>query len=209
MVKLDSTRLDDDVMRDVESAFYVWEFGELDIDEAQPPKQKDSSELLELEITFRDGEPILEDLSPVDFIVSPNRKLVDYQFNIGGIPLFSEKLRTLLKNEGVELIQYFDARIFSSRGRLHSNDYKVANITKSLECLDWERSVYDDSYREYGVAGDIEKLRLRRDFETDIPVFRMAEAPRIILAATRVKNALEHDGITGVVMVPISEYATP
>ena len=184
--------------------YYVWEFSDLDLDNQAPPKIE-NSKLIE-EIGFKFGESIQVNIPTINFVVSPKKILEDYQFNITGIPLFSSKLRQALLEIGIDYIEYFKANLITKKGRIISDDYKIANIVCNVECFDWNNSKYDDSYQEYGLVSHVDYLVIDKSKIQGELLFRMEEAPRILLVGEELKKHLESKKITGIRFTPLNEY---
>lgn len=189
------------------SNLFVWDFGDLDRNDVEPMRQTKPSILLDRELTFRDGEPVSEDIPMIEFLASPKTDFLDYQFNLDGLPLLSKRLRDLLDILGVDSIEYFPALVKTKRGKKITEDYMIGNVTKKIACFDWDNSVYDNSLREYGAAQDIAKLELTSLAYSGPALFRLSEAPRILLASGDIKNAIERNGISGVRLTPASTYS--
>jgi hypothetical protein len=187
-----------------ENKYYVWEFGDLDLDDRPPPKLASLRGLEE--VSFTSGNLISDRLPEVVFVVDPKRKLTDYQFNIPGFPLFSAALRKGLEEIGIDNIQYFEARLVAKRGKLIRDDYKIGNVIGRVACFDWERSSYDETYKAQGVVGRLERIVLDLSRIKGEQLFRLKEAPRVLLVAESTRLHLESRGITGVKFTEIADY---
>ena len=186
-----------------QSEYFVWEFGDLDRGDAPPPKLLDPSAVDELDL--KRGKKVKAKVPPVAFVVRRNRELVDYQFNMAGLPLFSERLRDAV-SKGKSEIQFFDVRLTNEAGKDIPARYYLANVVGLVQAFDWDRSEFDETYRPQGVASHIEKLVLRKDLNTDLDLFRLAEAPRVLIVSGRLRNDLETAGITGIEFLEPKDY---
>jgi len=191
-------------MRDDQEKYYVWEFIPLDSERHPPPMLARVGDLKGQD--FEAGRSITADLPRVDFIVHPQRTLLDYQLNVPGLPLVSGALLEALAGEGVDNIEYFAAGLVTKAGKVLRDDYRLANVVGTVACFDWDKSKYDERYRARGVAGRIEELVLDTRKIDGQRLFRMAEAPRILLGADGVRRALESRGIRGIAFTEPADY---
>jgi hypothetical protein len=184
--------------------YYIWQFGDLDLDNHQPPKLISSDDIKGL--SFNIGDYISRQLPVINFVVNRKRILTDYQFNIPGFPLFSQKLQQALEGIGINNIEYFPACLLTKTGKLISDDYQVGNVVGRVACFDWENSEYDDIYRDEGIVIHIDKLVIDMSRIQGQLLFRMDESPSILLVADSVKQHLELKGITGIEFAKIDDY---
>jgi hypothetical protein len=183
-------------MKSEGSQYYVWEFGDLDLDKQPPPKVASLKGIED--VNFKSGEPISTNQPTVNFIVNRRRKLTDYLFNIPGIPLFSTALQQAIAEIGIDNIQYFTALLVTKKGELVEKGYKIGNVVGKVACFDWEKSEYDETYKARGVPGYIDKLVLDMNRIHGERLFRLAEAPRVLLVSQSVKQHLESKGMRGI-----------
>lgn len=78
-----------------------------------------------------------------EYNVEDGKILSDYLASDNGWVIVSKKFRDVVKEIVGENIQYLDINIINSKTKEEDNTYKVANVTKHLEALDLENSVYD------------------------------------------------------------------
>lgn len=119
--------------------------------------------------------------------------------------LVSSRLRSVFDENGVDNIQYFPVNLTLSDGTVSSVRYFVANIVGRVACIDFERS-------DIVVSGDpmvvdaINSLVLHEDLIQDLDIFRLGELPVTIVVSSRLKNAIERSGVTGVAFYAVDEY---
>ena len=78
-----------------------------------------------------------------EYNVEDGKIISDYLASDNGWVIVSKKFRDVVKEIVGENIQYLDINIINSKTKEEDNTYKVANVTKHLEALDLENSVYD------------------------------------------------------------------
>lgn len=178
--------------------YFVWEFEPLAVYRQPPPKLANPKDFFRDEIEFKRGEPIDVPVPTARFVADPKQKLMDYLFNLPGWPLCSRKLRDALARAEVTNVQYFPVEIVTKTGKRVSPDYSVANFLGRVKCLDWDKSVYDDTDRADGLATHIDKLVLKPAKLKRRNLVRMEENASVLLVSHRVRVQLEADGITGV-----------
>ena len=163
---------------------------------------------------LRTGEPlsappplvtlIAEDEEPTavsDMVLAPSDMLI-----------FSPKLIACLDAEGVENIEYFPIRLVDKKTGNTFDDYRLANIIGSIDCLDVDSS--DVTPFEDGGYMSVEQFSLLDDSIKPLPgtktnplIFRLGEFKFHLLAHESIKAACEKNNITGVEFVPTEEYA--
>jgi hypothetical protein len=174
--------------------FYTVRFGNLYEDKYEPPKINAKHDLIKklYEYTERIDLPILE------FIANKKTLFHDLLFNLPGIFLVSPKLRTLIEKLEIPNIDFHPVRFITKQGDLVRDDYFYAHIRNIIEALDWDNSICDTTYKEYGVAGNIELLRLNlNDLVLNSNFFRLKELVSEIIASEEFSLAIKNENITG------------
>lgn len=125
-----------------------------------------------------------------------------------GVPglLISSRLRGVLEQCGVDNIQYFPVNMRLSDGTILFNEYSIANIIGRVSCIDFTQSdiVADDGPPL--VIDSIDHLVLKQDNTHELDVFRLGEFFVAIIVSSRVKDAIQRSGVSGVEFYAIDEY---
>ena len=160
-------------------------------------------------INFNSGQSQKEKEMPLIKLFYNEKFFFDFFYN-QRIIAFSDRLIALLKDLGVDYIEYFETQIINKMGII-KNNYKVANVCKSLDCIDRQAST-DLRYREdlkkimgfapieYGEKLVIDKNKVG---EKDL-IFTMKEFyPMFRAVHDKLKVAIEENKITGLAFIPI------
>ena len=111
--------------------------------------------------------------------------------------VFNKKIRNILKKLNVNNIDYYKAVLDDEITGESTRDYQIANIIGVVKCIDMEKSEFrlDVNNR----IESIKKLVLDQDelWNTDLPIFRIAEYFPIVLVHNILKEAFEKEGVTG------------
>jgi len=85
-------------------------------------------------------------------------------------------------------------------------DFTALQVNESLDCFDWDNSVYmpDEDYP--GQVFAIEELVLKIPINGFPPLFHVSVIPLTIFAPEQTKLAYETSGLQGLVFIPIDEY---
>lgn len=193
-------------MNSADDRYFVWEFEPLAVYHRPPPKLANPKDFDRDEIEFLRGESIAVPVPTARFLVDPKQELRDYLFNSPGWPLCSAKLREALARADVTNVQYFPAEIVGKTGKIVSSDYSLANFLGRVKGLDWDKSVYDDTYRADGLAIHIDKLVLDPAHLRGRKLVRMEENSSVLLVAQSVRAQIESSGITGVRFTDIDKF---
>jgi hypothetical protein len=157
------------------------------------------------------GKTIPYKFPPMMFDVDAFDNLKGNDILWGGRPymMFSKRLITLLKRNGVNNIQYFPVKIQSAATRELDVTYSIANIVGRFNCLDWKKSKVVNSPVAPTHILSIEKLKVDISKIPDSKeIFRMGEAPAVILCSKNIKKSVEENKIMGVSFVDVDEYST-
>ena len=131
-------------------------------------------------------EPVLVRLSawgevPTDFMERP-------------LVVVSGRMRAALERAGVDNVQYFAARAQNELSYEVHGDYWLANILGRVACLDPAGNDLDDEM----TITDVQRLVIDPVRTYDLGLFRLAEDPRMIVAAPRVQRVLTQAALSGV-----------
>lgn len=143
---------------------------------------------------------------PEDLILNLAKASGDYRGDIidGLITLYSDELKDALIAYGVDNIEYYPVRLRDQTDDSLENGYWLTNIIGLLECVDRSKSKivpYPSGVGEelFSFEVDIEKTR-------GAPIFRLAEAPTLVLVTEKLVDHLIESGVVGVNFTETSEY---
>lgn len=139
-----------------------------------------------------------------------NIEYSDYPFATGLLPVYSERLKSLMENLVIYGIQYLPIRILKRDGAKEVGGYHIANYLNVIDCLDRERSVYQIWTKEnllfwekrphvLGTFRDVTKAVIDSKKTGDIPIFRLWGWEMMVVVRENVMEAIEEAGITGCV----------
>jgi len=187
--------------------YFIWESRRRDLDEALiadfPPIQKKYGvsfvigrrfliDLPELEVHIEsEGQGVLTD----DLVVFKHRCVAH-----------SQKLRKVLRDVGVDNIDYYPLRIINVMTGEVSQSYKAANILDIIHCIDPEGSDLDIDDEDPQNIWYINRLALIQERLGDSLLFRLGERLSTVIVHRDVKEAVEGAAITGALFLPAEGY---
>ena len=140
------------------------------------------------------AQPIQTMLSPMIFAVDKKAPLLDNYQTDRDLDLYSEKLISIFNAAGVRFETFPTTLVDYRSNDVLSVKYEVFHLLERYRCADIQRS--QDG-----------PLALTEDcLHQDRPLFRLAEAPQIVLIRQDLQSALEAAQVTGCWYVPLSEY---
>ena len=151
-------------------------------------------------------DPDEYDLSRLVFISETEHMhpFPDFSRDGHGCLVFSERLKQVLANGGIDNIDYYPASIVEYGETRPQPGYYAANIIGLIQCVD--RNAADFELDEDGDIESIEELVIDELIADDRLIFRLEEAPRIVLIHERIKKTIEDAGITGLQMIRPDEW---
>lgn len=157
-----------------------------------------------------EGERMGDDYgSPVDFRMSARSAgiaLSDFISNTLGYYIVSARLRELLEEAAGVEIEFLPVRIINHKGRVASEEYSVANVIGTLDCVDMSRSEGQLDPDDETIFARLEKLYLDRErIPPDRALFRIASMPPLIVIREDLRRKLMDAEITGAVYLPLGE----
>lgn len=125
----------------------------------------------------------------------------------------SPRLRDCLASAGVDTLEYFPVTLVDAKSGFTTHDYRLANVTASVACLDASRSdveTFPDS-QDYS---SVMEFHLDESRICPLPgkkraplLFRLDEFKFHLLADESVKAACEAAGITGIRFTATPDFA--
>lgn len=132
-----------------------------------------------------------------EYNVEDGKILSDYLASDNGWVIVSKKFRDVMKEIGGEDIQYLDINIMNSKTKEEDNTYKVVNVTKHLEALDLENSVYDFFELDDEKILSVEKYALKQDVIKNYNIFKLNDETIPVFVSEKVKDIVEENSLIG------------
>jgi hypothetical protein len=118
----------------------------------------------------------------------------------------SHRLAEVLRKAGVDGIDYYPCRLVNDSDGAVYRTHQAANILDVIYCMDREQSELDIDDEEPNEIWTIERLKLLEDRLGDSLMFRMGERRNTVIVHQIVKDAIEREGLTGPVFLPVDGY---
>jgi len=138
-------------------------------------------------------EPIICELNPKRGDKLRDVYLVD-------LPVFSNRLISVLHECGVDNIQLYKAELHNEKGEKF-DEYKAANIVGTVACANLELSEYFADTEP--PLMDFRKLVIDESKIETMQFFRLAECTATIILSERIKNKIDASGLAGFTLVPL------
>ena len=130
-------------------------------------------------------------------------KALDWHDPDKGHTLFSTRMQNVLKEAGVDNIDYYPAKVvLGSTGQVL--EYKVANILGLISGLDREVSVFEED--EDGFIEEIYSMVFDESKFHDFKMFRLEEFENLIIVHKQLKDAIEKNSLTGMTFIEDEEW---
>jgi hypothetical protein len=169
-------------------------------------------ELDDIAFQFRDGHPMRDVMPahaayPMSSRWSDRRALYDFQSNTLQLLIVSKRCREVLESGHHDNIEFLPIVVLDHRGKVASNDYFIAHLLGSVDCMDRERSSFEPNPLNPDIFGVCDRLVLQDDkIPDDVELFRLSNGPTTYIARQSLKERLEKAGIQGVSFIPESQY---
>ena len=145
---------------------------------------------LEIRLSLQEEQALTDDL-----VITKRRCLIH-----------SQRLIDVLRSVGVDNIDYYPCRIVNELTGHVIQTHQAANILDMIYCLDREHSELEIDEEEPNEIWYINNLKLLYDRLGDVHIFRLGEAPSIVLVDQVIKQAVEEAHLTGVMFLPAEGY---
>ncbi|WP_016755334.1 imm11 family protein [Leptospira santarosai] len=133
---------------------------------------------------------------PIEVELNPKfgTKLLDSYHEY--IPIWSDHLIHVLQNYGANNLDVYEAIINDSRTGLKIADYKAVNVIGRLDCVDMQRSEYDE--RSERGAREFRKLMVDPKKTMGLKIFRLDERPTVLVIDEDIKRGIEVAQLKGI-----------
>lgn len=134
--------------------------------------------------------------------------------NVNNYIIFNQNIIALLKEAGVDYIQYFDVDVANKAGEVTSDDYKCLNILKIVDAIDFENSKLKWTDLDEGeteedrfILGVLE-LRLNYSNIGNLPLFRLKGLENLLVFREDVAQKIVNKRYTGLEFYPAEGYSS-
>lgn len=127
----------------------------------------------------------------------------DFSRDGHGCPVFSDRLRALLIDSGVDNIDFYPAAIVPYEGSERISGYWAGNIIGLVSCLDRERSEFEE-FR--GLVKSFDKLVIDESRTEDALIFRLRELRRVMLVDESLGVTFAANAITGLRLIEVEQW---
>lgn len=131
--------------------------------------------------------------------------LADSIPNSWNLTVINESLRGLVASSGSDL-ELLPAEVRDVHRRLVSTSYCVLNILTRHRCVDLSRSQYYPDFEVGQIADLVEAVLDESRIGAPNQLFRLDEAPTVVIVHEDLCRRIERAGATGVRFVPIEDY---
>ena len=135
---------------------------------------------------------------PKDLVLNLSEASGDGRGDIidGLITLYSDKLKKVLTDFGIDNIQYFPVKLRDPKDGTLERGYWIANIIGLIECVDKENSTLIPL--PSGIGNDLGPFQIMASKTKGVPLFRLAEAPTLVIVTEKLVDHLIASEICGV-----------
>ncbi|MCX4030507.1 hypothetical protein H0A36_28645 [Endozoicomonas sp. SM1973] len=160
------------------------------------------------EWSFEEGSAVTGIIPEIEMLytIEPNEIMTDNLVSPGfrGL-LIRNKVKGLLEILGLDNIQYFKTKLINEKTKESTEDYYIANIIGTYDCVD-----YDKSDLTFWDDGDIEFVEsfVFKDISDQEPpeIFRLSSFLPLVIITDRVKKALDKQDYSGFKYYRPEEY---
>lgn len=153
----------------------------------------------------------MESNFPVDakYYLSKNHKgtqLTDFIVNYINLLIVSEKVKRLMDQGGITDVEFLPFTLYDRKDRIVNDNYFVANLLGSVDCLDLNKSVFVRSAITQDEILSFRKVLLHTEkIPKDKKLFRLKEKPTLFIIRSDFVVVLAHNKVTGIDLLNIGE----
>jgi hypothetical protein len=154
------------------------------------------------------GERAVDEIpSEITFDINPEFgiELADSIPNSCNVTVVSEPLRALLASTDSDM-ELFPTRLRNPRGRVEPTPYFILNVLTQHRCVDMERSQYIRAFEPGQIAKLLHPVLIESQIGTPNQIFRIGEAPMVLMVHEDLCRRIEDAGMTGLRFVPVEDY---
>jgi hypothetical protein len=122
----------------------------------------------------------------------------------GLVTVFSDPLKNVLTEQGIDNIDYYQAELEHPETHRIESGYWLVNVLGLIECVDESMSTIVP--RATGGPGDLKSFFIDPEKTQGFSLFRLHEAPPLIIVDEEVKHAIREADIRGVRLRPTDLY---
>ena len=167
-----------------------------------------------LDESFRlaEGVPLQEGFpGNVAFHMDPDfpdqLKLVDNLSNSDDCMIASPRLRQAIEDHQPAKVEYLPVSIIDHRGRVASSEYVIVHPIDPIDCIDRERSKFEESAITPGLISYLDKMVIDGTrVPPDRAIFRLKDFWAATLVRADRAKSLAAQGFSGLDFVPASKF---
>ena len=127
--------------------------------------------------------------------------LCDFVANTSGVLIVSARARAVLEAEevkGEEQVEYLPFTLKDKRGRPTKGEYFIANILRTVACMDRDKSDFTQSPVTKTKLLGVDNLTVvPTKIPKDLKLFRLGEYPRVIVIRSDLVKRIKAEKLTG------------
>lgn len=143
------------------------------------------------------------DALPIEIEAAVDNDVVYTDIINPGVPLFSQRVKEALENNGVDNVDYYPIAIVDEDTREVLAEYWLAVIKEVIACMDLEKSQIEENKKGHAV---VTRFKIDSVKTKGIKLFRFHNIPALILIDEHLKNALDKLGFVGVRFMDTDTY---
>ncbi|WP_426474650.1 imm11 family protein [Chryseobacterium balustinum] len=134
--------------------------------------------------------------------------------NINGYLVFNQNIISILKENNIDFIQYFDVDMINTDDEVISNNYKCLNILKIIDAIDFENSILKWSDLEGGEIEedrfimDVLDLKLRHEKIKNELLFRLKGCENLLVFREDLAQEIVNKRCTGLEFYNAEAYSS-
>ncbi len=133
-------------------------------------------------------------------------KLSDFLSNYINLLMISNKVRDLMRQEGITDVEFLPFTLYDKKGRIASQEHCIANMLGTIDCLDLENSIFVRSHLDPEDVLYFKKVALKtKKIPSDKKLFRLKEMSELHIVRSDFVTALRENSITGYRLINLGE----
>ncbi len=131
---------------------------------------------------------------------------VDYRHTTLNIPVVSDKVIAIVQAIDKNAVQFIPVKVIGGGNEHISSGFYIMNVLLNIKCLDYDKTqieTYSFPPEKVGQISSIYNIKILPNKAGNHHIFRLAEWHTIIIISQFMKEALETNGLTGLLFMPL------